>query len=97
MEHLEFESREAYLPCCYPLSFVYLLQDGASLVTNSLFIRTNEIFKLDLSYCGLTSNFALKLSTNSCMICGIYELNLSGNPIKEEVCCILLLTSYLEQ
>ncbi|KAB2597114.1 hypothetical protein D8674_000034 [Pyrus ussuriensis x Pyrus communis] len=58
--------------------------DGASLVTNSLFIRTNEIFKLDLSYCGLTSNFALKLSTNSCMICGIYELNLSGNPIKEE-------------
>ncbi|KAM1068014.1 hypothetical protein ACFX2I_000025 [Malus domestica] len=58
--------------------------DGASLVTNSLFIRTEEIFKLDLSYCGLTSNYALKISTNSCMICGIYELNLSGNPIKEE-------------
>ncbi|KAL6286684.1 hypothetical protein ACE6H2_011074 [Prunus campanulata] len=58
--------------------------DGALRLTESLFNGTAEFLKLDLSYCGVTSNYVLKLSTVSSMICGILELNLSGNPIMQE-------------
>ncbi|XP_050382074.1 protein TONSOKU [Argentina anserina] len=58
--------------------------DGALLVTESLFHGNEEITELDLSYCGLTHNYAVKLSTNSSMTCGILELSLSGNPILQE-------------
>ncbi|PRQ49276.1 putative 43kDa postsynaptic protein [Rosa chinensis] len=58
--------------------------DGALLVTESLFHEIEEFVKLDLSYCGVTYNYAVKLSTNSSMVCGILELSLSGNPIMQE-------------
>ncbi|KAL6227965.1 hypothetical protein ACLB2K_001919 [Fragaria x ananassa] len=58
--------------------------DGALLVTESLFHEIDEIVKLDLSYCGVTHDYAVKLSTNSSTICGILELSLSGNPIMQE-------------
>ncbi|CAN6572828.1 unnamed protein product [Malus baccata var. baccata] len=58
--------------------------DGALLLTESLFSQASEFVKLDFSKCEVTSNYVHKLSTDSSMICGIVELNLSGNPIMEE-------------
>ncbi|KAL6276816.1 hypothetical protein ACE6H2_020417 [Prunus campanulata] len=58
--------------------------DGALIFTESLFNGTEDLVKLDLSYCGVTFIYVLKLSTDSSMICGILELNLSGNPIMQE-------------
>ncbi|KAL6219796.1 hypothetical protein ACLB2K_007555 [Fragaria x ananassa] len=58
--------------------------DGALLVTESLVHEIDEIVKLDLSYCGVTHDYAVKLITNSSTICGILELSLSGNPIMQE-------------
>ncbi|XP_021803194.1 protein TONSOKU-like isoform X2 [Prunus avium] len=58
--------------------------DGALILTESLFNGTEDLVKLDLSYCGVTFIYVLKLSTDSSMICGILELNLSGNPIMQE-------------
>lgn len=75
--------------------YIIPLQDGALLVTESLFHGIEEFVKLDLSYCGVTCNYVLKLSTNYSMICGILELNLSGNPIKQEVCSFHLLLCYV--
>lgn len=66
--------------------YIFLSQDGALLVTESLVHEIDEIVKLDLSYCGVTHDYAVKLSTNSSTICGILELSLSGNPIMQEVC-----------
>ncbi|XP_016652017.1 PREDICTED: uncharacterized protein LOC103330894 isoform X2 [Prunus mume] len=58
--------------------------DGTLILNESLFNGTEDLVKLDLSYCGVTSIYVLKLSTDSSMICGILELNLSGNPIMQE-------------
>ncbi|XP_015891011.3 protein TONSOKU [Ziziphus jujuba] len=58
--------------------------DGALQVTESLFNLNEESVKLDLSYCGLTSKYVLKINTNISLVCGIIELNLTGNPIMQE-------------
>lgn len=53
-------------------------------VTESLLKGTEELVKLDLSYCGLTFEYILNINVNS--FCSILELNLEGNPIMLEVC-----------
>ncbi|KAK7247552.1 hypothetical protein RIF29_42437 [Crotalaria pallida] len=56
--------------------------EGAMQLTKSLLKGTEELVQLDLSYCGLTSNFALNINVN--LFCSILELNLEGNPIMHE-------------
>ncbi|CAN6570149.1 unnamed protein product [Malus baccata var. baccata] len=58
--------------------------DEALLLTESLFSQNSEFVKLDFSKCKVTSNYIHRLSTDSSMICGIVELNLSENPITEK-------------
>ncbi|KAL4644059.1 hypothetical protein ACB092_02G135700 [Castanea dentata] len=53
--------------------------DGALQLTESLFNGFQDFVKLDFSYCGLTSKYALGL--NNDIMCSIVELNLAGNPI----------------
>ncbi|KAK7822727.1 protein tonsoku [Quercus suber] len=53
--------------------------DGALQLTESLFNGIQDFVKLDFSYCGLTSKYALGL--NNDIMCSIVELNLAGNPI----------------
>ncbi|XP_025985410.1 protein TONSOKU-like isoform X3 [Glycine soja] len=60
--------------------------EGAIKLAESLLQGTEELVKLDLSYCGLTFNFVLNTSVN--FFCSILELNLEGNPIMPEVCCL---------
>ncbi|CAL0330027.1 unnamed protein product [Lupinus luteus] len=56
--------------------------EGVMQLAKSLLKGTEELVKLDLSYCGLTSNFALNISVN--LFWSILELNLEGNPIMRE-------------
>ncbi|KAL2342941.1 hypothetical protein Fmac_004226 [Flemingia macrophylla] len=56
--------------------------EGAIKLAESLLRGTEELVKLDLSYCGLTSNCVLNISIN--FFCFILELNLEGNPIMPE-------------
>ncbi|XP_054804737.1 protein TONSOKU [Prosopis cineraria] len=56
--------------------------EGAAQLTQSLFNGTQELVKLDLSYCGLTSNKFLHAGVSS--FCSILELRLEGNPIMPE-------------
>ncbi|TKY60409.1 TONSOKU protein [Spatholobus suberectus] len=56
--------------------------EGAIKLAESLLKGTEELVKLDLSYCGLTSNCVLNISVN--FFCSILELNLEGNPIMSE-------------
>jgi hypothetical protein len=60
------------------------LQEGAIKVTEALLKGTEELVKLDLSYCGLTCDYILSINVNS--FCSITELSLEGNPILLEVC-----------
>jgi hypothetical protein len=64
------------------------LQDGALQLIESLFNGIQDFVKLDLSYCGLTSKYVLRL--NNDLVYGIIELNLEGNPIMLEVCSLLI-------
>lgn len=54
-------------------------------ITESLSIETQELVKLDLSSCGLTSEYFAKLNIGTSSISGILELNLGGNPIMQQV------------
>ncbi|TQD96092.1 hypothetical protein C1H46_018328 [Malus baccata] len=65
--------------------------DEALLLTESLFSQNSEFVKLDISKCKVTSNYIHRLSTDSSMICGIVELNLSENPITEKEGLVFLL------
>ncbi|KAF1867268.1 hypothetical protein Lal_00049697 [Lupinus albus] len=56
--------------------------EGAMQLTKSLYKETEELGKLDLSYCGLTSDFALNINAN--LFSSILVLNLEGNPIRSE-------------
>lgn len=58
--------------------------DGALQLTKSLFDGNQELLKLDLSYCGLTSEYITRQNTDATLISGILELNLGGNPIMQE-------------
>ncbi|KAB2611867.1 hypothetical protein D8674_019899 [Pyrus ussuriensis x Pyrus communis] len=64
---------------------LYPLTGGEPLLlTESLFSQTSEFVKLDFSKSKVTSNYIHRLSTDSSMICGIVELNLSENPITKK-------------
>lgn len=54
-------------------------------LARSLFNGTQELVKLDLSYCGITSNNFV--NAGATLFSSILELNLQGNPIMPEVCC----------
>ncbi|KAK4264787.1 hypothetical protein QN277_025917 [Acacia crassicarpa] len=56
--------------------------EGAMQLARSLFNETQELVKLDLSYCGLTSNNFLNAGVSS--FCSILELKMEGNPIMPE-------------
>ncbi|KAI9070620.1 hypothetical protein K1719_047418 [Acacia pycnantha] len=62
-------------------------------LAESLSRGTQELVKLDLSYCQLTPNYVLNTSFN--LFCSLLELNLEGNPITPEGsnCLSSLLTS----
>lgn len=62
------------------------MQDGALHLMESSSSETREPVKLDLSSCGLTSQFISKLNDEISLISGVTELNLGGNPITQEVC-----------
>ncbi|KAK7318472.1 hypothetical protein RJT34_03174 [Clitoria ternatea] len=56
--------------------------EGAIKLAESLLNGTEELVKLDLSHCALTSNFVSNTGVN--FFCSILELNLEGNPIMLE-------------
>ncbi|XP_034683390.1 protein TONSOKU [Vitis riparia] len=58
--------------------------DGALQLTKSLFSGAQELVKLDLSYCGLTSEYITNLNAEVPMVGGILEINLGGNPVMQE-------------
>nr|XP_027074129.1 protein TONSOKU-like isoform X1 [Coffea arabica] len=58
--------------------------DGALQLTKTLSNDTQELVKLDLSSCGITSEYFSMRNTGICLINGILELNLGGNPIMQE-------------
>ncbi|KAK4416756.1 protein TONSOKU [Sesamum alatum] len=47
---------------------------------------TQELVRLDLSFCGLTCDYIVGLRDEASLINGILELNLGGNPIMKEGC-----------
>ncbi|KAI9100836.1 hypothetical protein K1719_024198 [Acacia pycnantha] len=66
----------------------YFLQKGAMQLAESLSRGTQELVKLDFSYCQLTPNYVLHTSFN--LFCSLLELNLEGNLITPE-------NNYLEE
>lgn len=66
------------------LGDTFIGTDGALELTKSLSNGTQELLKLDLSSCGLTSNYIVRLNAETSLITGITELNLGGNLILEE-------------
>ncbi|XP_057544587.1 protein TONSOKU isoform X1 [Amaranthus tricolor] len=57
--------------------------DGALKLTESLFLETQELAKLNLSYCGLRPMYFERLKTFPGLL-NIVEINFSGNPITSE-------------
>ncbi|XP_071916680.1 protein TONSOKU-like [Coffea arabica] len=62
----------------------YIGTDGALQLTKSLANETQELVKLDLSSCGLTCDYIIRLNIEVSLIYGILELNLGGNPLMQE-------------
>ncbi|KAM7523540.1 hypothetical protein LguiA_013442 [Lonicera macranthoides] len=58
--------------------------DGALQLMDSLCNETQELVKLDLSSCGLTSEYIFRLNAEVSFFSGILELNLGGNPIMHD-------------
>ncbi|XP_057495942.1 protein TONSOKU isoform X1 [Actinidia eriantha] len=58
--------------------------EGALKLIESLSNGTPELVKLDLSSCGLTPHYILRLTAEISLITGILELNLGGNPFMQE-------------
>ncbi|XP_062096975.1 protein TONSOKU [Humulus lupulus] len=58
--------------------------EGALMITELMFSGTEESVKLDLSYCGLTSEYIFKVTADMSIVCCILELNLAGNPITQQ-------------
>ncbi|PIA41850.1 hypothetical protein AQUCO_02200346v1 [Aquilegia coerulea] len=58
--------------------------DGALELMKALSTGPQELVRLDLSYCGLSSHSFQQLCADLASIGGILELNLGGNPIGQE-------------
>lgn len=74
--------------CIFILTCLFGFQDGALQLSESLPFENQELVKLDLSFCGLTSKYFSRQTIDT-LVCGIVELNLGGNLIKQEVYCLL--------
>ncbi|KAL6551954.1 hypothetical protein OROGR_008108 [Orobanche gracilis] len=59
--------------------------EGAIQLIKPLSKDTQDLARLDLSFCGLTSDYIVRLRDDTSLISGILELNLGGNPIMKEV------------
>lgn len=66
------------------------LQESAIQLIKPLSKDTGELVRLDLSVCGLTSDYIVRLNDEASLITSILELNLGGNPIMKEVRFFLL-------
>lgn len=88
----KFVSLPCFVLCICQFSLVrkickfWLMQDGALHLMESLSSETREPVKLDLSFCGLTSQYIFSINDKLSLISGVIELNLGGNPITQEVC-----------
>ncbi|KAL4020376.1 hypothetical protein IC575_019150 [Cucumis melo] len=60
--------------------------DDAALEITESFSGSEELVKLDLAYCGLTSKYLVKFVSCISIIQRMHELNLSGNAIMKEGC-----------
>ncbi|GFP84877.1 protein tonsoku [Phtheirospermum japonicum] len=60
--------------------------EGAIQLIKPLSKDTQELVRLDLSFCGLTSDYIVRLRDEASLISGILELDLGGNPIMTEGC-----------
>ncbi|KAK6117535.1 hypothetical protein DH2020_048714 [Rehmannia glutinosa] len=60
--------------------------EGAIKLIKPLSKDTQELVRLDLSFCGLTSDYIVRLRDEASLVTGILELNLGGNPIMQEGC-----------
>ncbi|MCL7045211.1 hypothetical protein MKW94_020017 [Papaver nudicaule] len=58
--------------------------DVALELVKALSVGPQELMTLDLSFCGITSCYTERLCTNISLIGGILELNLGGNPIRQQ-------------
>ncbi|KAL8477291.1 hypothetical protein ACS0TY_029543 [Phlomoides rotata] len=58
--------------------------EGAIQLIKPLSKDTGELVKLDLSVCGLTRDYIVRLKDEASLISSILELNLGGNPIMKE-------------
>lgn len=63
-----------------------MMQEGAVKLTGALSSRPQELVKLDLSCCGLTSPGITQICANIASIGSVTELNLNGSSIGSEVC-----------
>ncbi|XP_051140221.1 protein TONSOKU isoform X2 [Andrographis paniculata] len=60
--------------------------EGAMQLIKPLSKDTQELVRLDLSFCGLSSVFITRLKDEASLFNGLLELNLGGNPIMREGC-----------
>ncbi|PIN21063.1 Ran GTPase-activating protein [Handroanthus impetiginosus] len=58
--------------------------EGAIQLIKPLSKDTQELVRLDLSFCGLTCDYIVRLRDEASLVSGIVELNLGGNPIMKE-------------
>lgn len=62
-----------------------MTQDGAIRVIEAVCTGPQELVRLDLSYCGLTSHAFAKACQGFVLLGGILEMNITGNSINQEV------------
>lgn len=76
---------------CFLQVTLFCKQAGALQLTESLPNGTQDLAKLYLSLCGLTSQCIVKLNTEFAVVGCLNELNLGGNCIKQEVGFLLFI------
>lgn len=79
---------------CLVSKFGHNSQDAALQITETLSNSNQELVKLDLSCCALSSGYAGRLSANINLISCVLELNIGGNPIMQVVWLIFYSIPY---
>ncbi|WOK94400.1 protein TONSOKU isoform X1 [Canna indica] len=72
------------------LGGTYIGNDGSISLTEALCTEPQELVRLDLSYCGLTSFSFAKACQNLIVLSGLVEMNIGGNCIDQEGCKALV-------
>ncbi|CAL9162518.1 unnamed protein product [Musa hybrid cultivar] len=67
------------------LGGTYIRVDGAIRVIEAVCTGPQELVRLDLSYCGLTSHAFAKACQGFILLGGILDINITGNSINQEV------------